>query len=530
MPESSIVFDPEIDERELDKSVAQTNEAFNEAATDIPVSVDDQSIDGFEDQMQGATDGLVADIEAEMDALTGAGVGGGGGGIGGAAAGRAVAGGAGGAGAAGVGALASKIPKPIAGVAAAAALPVALAGGVGAGLLSAMQSSSARLQTSTNLLGIAADNFFRPIGDDFDKLLVRPVAKGILDTSEDFEELWESGKPLQALENVTTGSDPRDQTRFERAGGILGTLAGAAGGAYAGAKGGAIAGGAAGSIIPGAGTAAGSIGGAIVGGIVGALGGAGIGGRVGSAITNLISDIPVPKFPGWPSLPDPPSFPTLPDFPGWPELPDLPNWSDLKPDLPKWGDLKPDLPTWNTLTPTVPNWSGLLPDLPSWDSLTPDLPSWDDLTPDLPNWSDLKPFGGRFGNNNNNDDNNDDDGIIPGPIDPRDEGGIEFWSGNQRGSVVRKPTPMVAGEAGPEVIAPYAEFRRTIESVAQQSGGGGGGEVDMSSVERRLDDLNRNVQQLQSAMQVVVQLGNEEVARAAQEGQQNRLGDMDPSA
>jgi len=46
-PQESILFQPEIDERQLDRTVDDTNEAFSEAATDLPVSVDDRSIDGF---------------------------------------------------------------------------------------------------------------------------------------------------------------------------------------------------------------------------------------------------------------------------------------------------------------------------------------------------------------------------------------------------------------------------------------------------------------------------------------------------
>jgi hypothetical protein len=500
MPNTSIVFDPELDERQLDREVSNTNDALSDVATDLPTSFEDRSFDTFSERLQDSADGVVADIEASMDAMTpdvgGLGDAVGGGGMGATGAGAAAG-------------LASRIPKPVAGVAA-AALPVALAGGVGAGMLSAMQNASARMQTSATLMGQAWNNVWRPIGDRVDELFIRPVAKDLLSSTQDFEDLLREGKPGQATEALVTGRDPREASLGTRLGGILGAGGGGLAGAIGGAKAGGALGATLGSIIPGAGTAIGGTAGAILGGGAGLIAGTGIGGRLGSALGDKIGEINVPEFPEMPDAPELPEWGELePELPEWADLdPDLPEWSDMNPELPEWSNLEPGLPNWLDLNPELPDWLDLDPDLPSWDDLKPDLPSWENLKPDLPDWSDLKP-----------------------DLPDIDTGGGIDWPGNQRGSVVRKPTPMVAGEAGPEVIAPYAEFRRTIEGVAQQAAGSGGGgaDVDMTNVERKLDDLNRNIKALRSEMDVTLEVDKEVLGRATKDAEQNRLGDTNPS-
>lgn len=164
MPAQSILFTPNIDEQDLDRETDKVDERLAGVGEDVPVSFDPEEMD--------------------MGGLTPAGAPGGGVGPGAAAgAGRA-------AGAAG---LASKIPKPVAGVTAAAALPVALAGGVGIGMLSAMQDASARLQTSSTILGQAFDTIWRPLGDRLDELFIRDVVVGIRDEALQFEELVRDG-------------------------------------------------------------------------------------------------------------------------------------------------------------------------------------------------------------------------------------------------------------------------------------------------------------------------------------------------
>jgi hypothetical protein len=157
MPTSEILFDPNLDERALDKEVDQVNDQLAGVGEDVPVNFDPE--------------------EMEMDGLMPAGGRGGGGGFGGAAAGAG---------------LASKIPKPVAGVTAAAAMPIAISGAVGVGMLSAMQGASARMQTSASILGQAWNNIWRPIGDKVDQLFIRPVALDILQATQDYADLFRS--------------------------------------------------------------------------------------------------------------------------------------------------------------------------------------------------------------------------------------------------------------------------------------------------------------------------------------------------
>jgi len=261
MPTESIVFAPELDERQLGNETDKVNEELQQVGEGIPVS--------FDGDMDGLTDGLSAP--------------GGGGGGGGAGAGAAIE---------GASAMASKIPKPVAGVAAAAALPVALAGGIGAGMLSAMTDASAQLQTSASILQTAQNNVWRPIGDRLDEVFVRDAVMGLRDDTQSFNDQFRSGNELGAFSTLLTGRRPdqRDQGAVEDTAAATGGTAGLVGGALAGAKAGAAGGALAGSVIPGAGTAAGGTVGAVGGGIVGGIGGTAIGTRVGDAIGDKIPD------------------------------------------------------------------------------------------------------------------------------------------------------------------------------------------------------------------------------------------------
>ncbi|AFH22463.1 hypothetical protein OSG_eHP27_00055 [environmental Halophage eHP-27] len=168
MPSESIVFAPELDERQLDRETQNVNDQLADVGQDIPVNFDPDEMDlpgGF-----GGPDG-------------------GGGGLGPGA----------GAGAAG---LASKIPKPVAGVTAAGGLPVALAGATGLGMLSAMQGASARLQTSSSLLGQAWNNVWRPLGDELDQLFVRDAVMDVLGATQEFEETLRSGEWASAFSGL----------------------------------------------------------------------------------------------------------------------------------------------------------------------------------------------------------------------------------------------------------------------------------------------------------------------------------------
>jgi hypothetical protein len=164
MASETILFDPELDERQLDREVGQIDDQLADVGQDVPVNFDAEEMDGLSP------------------------VGGGRGGGGGMGRGAGVAAG-----------LASRIPKPVSGVTAASALPIALTGGVGLGMLSAMQSSSARLQTSTSLLGQAWNNVWRPIGDDVDQLFVRDTVQNLVSATQAFEDTYRNDNRLDAL-------------------------------------------------------------------------------------------------------------------------------------------------------------------------------------------------------------------------------------------------------------------------------------------------------------------------------------------
>jgi hypothetical protein len=165
MPKESIVFSPEVSERQLKNEVGQIDDQLASVGEDVPVSFDEEELDSLSPPSAGG--GLAA-------------AGGGGGGAG--------------AGAGAAAGLAGKLPKPVAGVTAASALPIALAGGVGLGLLSAMQSASARLQTDTKLLGIAVDNFFREPGNILSEHITRPIVEEFLSFSLDFDDALRSNQ------------------------------------------------------------------------------------------------------------------------------------------------------------------------------------------------------------------------------------------------------------------------------------------------------------------------------------------------
>lgn len=167
--EESIVFGGEIDERSIDQSVGEIDDRLREDVGPIE------------------SDMVLGDIDdSGLDDITG------------------VDGGGGGVGAAGLTALASKIPKPITGVATAAALPVALGGAVGAGMLTAMKNASARLQTSANMLGMAWQNTWRPWGDKIDQMLVRPVTEELLSATQDTNEKIEENGMFSGENPSTT--------------------------------------------------------------------------------------------------------------------------------------------------------------------------------------------------------------------------------------------------------------------------------------------------------------------------------------
>jgi len=505
MPNTSILFNPELDERQLDSEADKVDERLQEVGENVGATID-------------------ADINAPDD--LGGGMGGGAGGGGGGGPGAAEL-------AEGVGALGGKIPAPVAGVAAAAALPIAIAGGVGTAMLGAMTDASARLQTDNKLLGIAVDNFFREPGNILSENVTRPLAEGLLDQSVEFDEALREGDTAGAAEaalGATTEEDPLGQ----RIGGILGGAGGALGGAFAGAKAGGALGATVGSIIPGAGTAAGGAVGAVGGAIVGAIGGSQIGNRVGQAIAKKIPEFPdwkddiidlfpgwlqnspgiIPTFPdwrsfipqfSWPSLPQPPQWPSLPQPPQWPSLPDPPEF----PPFPGW----PDIPT-----PNVDFDLGASVDISgSVEDLIDGRINVDSIVDEAQ--SRLNVSGGGGGSE---------------PSGPG--GGVDLgtgFPGLQSGGRVTE-TGVAEVHRGELVSDPdrlVSELADAITGGASRpTAGGGGPTVDTSDVENKLDRLHRDMQQLRRALDVSVEVDGETIARAAANGQRDRVNDTDPLA
>jgi len=467
MPSEQITFAPSVDERQLDRETDQVNDQLQQVGEDVPVTFDTE----------------------DMDGLTPAGSGGlGGGGVG---AGQA----------AGVGALASRIPEPIAGVSASAALPVALAGGVGVGLLSAMTSASARLGTDVSLAKQAAKNFFREPGNVLSENVTRPLAKSLLGVSTQFDEIAREEGLGEAIEFALTDREPDSEQGFRPGAAVGGGV-----GLFAGAKAGAFAGGAAGSVIPGAGTAAG----ALVGGIVGAIGGTAIGSRVGEAIRNKIGEA-IPNFPGWPDVSG--------LWPGWPAI----------------GDLWPGWPNVGRLWPGWPNIGSLWP---GWPNITGDWPGWPDVMDSWPGWPEVNPgdIVGRVfpkidpgqivdkitGGGRDNNGNNGNNGFLDLIFDAVDSG--------QAGGRVRQ-SGLAEIHQGELIADPDRLVRDLADAVDTATGGGGGGTMDTAPIERKLDTLHRDLQRLASAMDnMTIEADREVIGRVAQEGLRDGNNDTDPLA
>lgn len=455
MPTESIVFDPELNERSLDKQAQQVNETFSEATEDLQADFDDMEMDGL------------------MPSGMGDGMGGGGMGMGGSA---------------GVAAIASKLPGTVAAVASSAAMPVALAGGVGLGILSEMTSASARLQTSNAILGQAWNEVWQVLGGKVDQLFWRDTANSIAEELRGMADLFRDGKWLQGLNLGLTGQSP-DPLGGSNLGEELGTILGGAGGLYGGAKAGATIGAMAGTPFGGPlGTAAGAAIGGGIGGLAGLLLGSRVGGGLGADIMSWWRNN-VPSF-SWPDLPKF-SWPSLPDF-SWPDLPRF-NW----PQLPDFSWPNPGLPDW----PSAGQILGQFPSL-SVSSLRNAILGGGSDGGGGGRWL---PGGGIPG----------DGPLVNGPL--LDGGGRITSTGVatvHRGELVADPDRLVS------------ELASAVDSA---SGGGGTTRVDAdtSEVEAKLDELNRNVRRLADSLSTEG-IGSEEIARLSSSGQTNRVGDTNP--
>lgn len=414
--QQSILFSPEISERDLDREVDQVNDQLAGVGEDVPVSFDPE-------EMQG-------------DGLMPAGARGGGGGLGGAGKARTAAG------------LASRIPKPVAGVTAAAALPIAITGGVGVAMLGAMQSASARLQTSNQLFGTAVDNFFREPGNILDQFIVRPLANRLLNASLGFDEA------IRDLRNIADGDIlPDDMAEFERRLGasvdIMKRLPGPIGTVAEQAD------------------------------------------NAGDFLGNLS-----PSWPGWPSIQT--------DWPGWPNIPGTwPGWPNLRASWPGWPEIgSPNLPDWSVLRPPMPDWSGISLNLPDWlQRWTSGETETTDGVTDIP--TDTNPPG-RFSGS------------------ARDTSMIGLQSGG------RVTETGVAEVHRGELVTDEDRLVSELASAVSQSTGGRSRTMDTSGMERKLDRLHDDLRRLESALDVTLEVGREELGRAASDGKRQDISDSNP--
>jgi len=193
-------------------------------------------------------------------------------------------------------------------VTAAAALPIALTGAVGVGLLSEMGKASARMQTSASILGVARDNFFREPGNVFDKHITRPLSEDILSMSQDFDDAMREGRPVEAITGVLSDVFP-DNTQTGSLLNLIDTIV---------------------------------------------------------SINNTLGEVDM----GWIDVVSQ-SWPGWPDVTGlWPEWPDIqtewPEWPSIDTEWPGWPSIDTEWPGWPSIGAEWPGW----PDIgtPSWPS------------------------------------------------------------------------------------------------------------------------------------------------------------------
>lgn len=514
MPSSSILFSPELDERELDKEVGQIDDRLDSVGEDVPVNFDAEDMDGLSPAGMG---------------------GGGGGGVGGAA---------------GAGAIASKLPGTVSGVVSSAAMPIALAGGVGLGMLAAMQGASARLQTSVSLLGQAWNNIWRPLGDNLDDLLVRDAVEDIVEATKPFGDVVESDGVIVGLsylgDKAKSGFTDAMTNAFT-GGGININLEdaidiGAVLGISPAAIGITLAENAIISVdnwlqknLPDFESVSAS---ALLGAIPFPVIGAGL----------LLKELDIPSFPDnfWPDKPKlPENF--LPDPLSWaPDtLPDPLSWApDTLPDPLSWApDTLPDPLSWapNTL-PDPLSWApDTLPDPLSWapDTLPDPLSFPSNFWPELSVQDVIQGLrDGDGGGNGGTDDATGDDGRPPRDLDrgsPEDDSPTESpntgYTGPAEGLATGgrvTQTGLAEVHRGELVSDPDRLVSELASAVSQSTGGQQRASMDTSSIERKLDDLNRNLKRAMNR-DVVVQVGEEEIARATSNGKRHRVADTDPT-
>lgn len=320
MPTESILFAPEIDERQLDRETEQVNERLQGVGQDVPVNFQD-----------GGMDGLAPAGAGDMGPSGG---GGGGPGLGGIAE--------------GIGALGEKMPGSVAGVTASAAMPIALAGSVGLGMANAMMNASARMQTSASLLGQAWNNIWRPLGDNLDKLFIRDIVTNLLDETQKFSEIMSgafSGGIIPGSREEAAQRARAAEQFGEIAPGPLSKIFSVGGGALAN------------MLDPNTDFFQIPDFPSWIGGII-------------NPFPNWLQNSPgiIPTFPGWDFVEN--------SWPGWPRIGKLwPGWPNVGKMWPGWPDIMGEWPGWPTAKIQGFSWP---------DVGTPQWPSTNDILSKFP--------------------------------------------------------------------------------------------------------------------------------------------------
>jgi hypothetical protein len=246
-----------------------------------------------------------------------------------------------------------------------------------------------------------------------------------------------------------------------------------------------------------------------IGAAVGGAFGGPLGSRVGSDIASGIVD-------GWD---------------GWPDVGGLfPGWPNIQAEWPGFPDVQAEWNGWPTIQPV--NLASKVTSVNLVNQVTPvnlahsvtgvNLSDFVEGI-NLGNFIDIPDFLSGGG---------DPGGDTPDP-DPVDR---EFPRGDPRNAPSARTGGRITSSGVAEVHRGelVTDEQRLVSELADAvavrgGGGGGGGDADMSGVEQRLDRLSTQLRRLESALDVSVQVGREEIARATTDGRRNRVADTDPT-
>ena len=385
------------------------------------------------------------------------------------------------------------------------------------GGIKALSESSPLLAQVVDMLSLAVNLFFRPIGRMLGKLLM-PMVMGVLQMAASFNEAFAEGE----LVSWVGGEIKNMFTSLPEFLGLSGSILGGAGGMWAGAKAGGAAGAALGSIIPGAGTAIGGGIGAVLGGGAGLALGGSMGGLGGLHLGRYIED-KIPKV-RW-------SIPSLSDIQTWvkDKIPtvewSIPSKSDVKDaiisminTLAWYVPDDQDLKTWLLekvkdlawYVPTLKDMLGVVDakinelgwDIPSvWEIGTMISSSIDDLEWPLPSLNTVKSW---------------IKDAIPDFSIGQSSGGakdtiLDFF-GFASGGIVTGPTPAIIGEGTEsEAVMPLSKLEDFVNvqspgPIEVDVSGSGTGRREMrdavsDAISSDLDSLDQSIQELKREIQ-----------------------------